>query len=366
MKRFVVMLLIIVGVAARAEATLPKVVFVVRVEDANEVKATNSAKLEARLSQLFYESEWSGIALCPPEDTKRAKERALREDFHVSDDSLAVLAKKAEAQYGLSLLSWIGTVAEPSAGPPDPQKRPRLYYGMALTARIVREDGKRFGDEVTFREPMLKRKPEAVFRLLAARVLASEQLGLRKLPSAKEAPGATLSPGGPVSPVAVGASGHPGMPGASAQTQPGGAGSTASAAATPGVGATSSPTTLAEGLAPPPLPAAEVSSTQRLLGKIGVGTGVGLAAVGGVLLGLASADNSQLRPDEQRALPQEQRALATAAVTKQAVGIGFLAAGAALAGVASVVWYLSPEADVRVSALPGPSGVGLAVSGVLP
>lgn len=99
-----------------------------------------------------------------------------------------------------------------------------------------------------------------------------------------------------------------------------------------------------------------IAEKPNLAPMVGVGLGVVAAGVGGVLLGLATADDAALRAKQPATFP-EAVAVKNAGQLKQGVGLGLVAGGGAVA-LGSLVWLLiSPRVDAPVALAPAPNGV---------
>lgn len=106
----------------------------------------------------------------------------------------------------------------------------------------------------------------------------------------------------------------------------------------------------------------------RLIGQIGVAAGVGVAAVGGVFLGLAMADRAKITPDERGIAPLDQKPYSDAMIAHSTTGFVLVGAGVVLGAAGGVLWGLSAKAPVNVSVGVAPlgSGAGVFASGRLP
>lgn len=111
-------------------------------------------------------------------------------------------------------------------------------------------------------------------------------------------------------------------------------------------------------------PQVDPGAGERLWGKVGVGAGLGVAAIGGVLWCLAASDFAQVQVAPNGSLEgADMVSRMQSGVAKKTAGIVVLAGGAAIAGVGAALWALAPKAPVSVTAAPLPSGIALSVGG---
>ena len=115
---------------------------------------------------------------------------------------------------------------------------------------------------------------------------------------------------------------------------------------------------------------ADPGAEQRFWGKVGVGAGVGVGAIGGILWSLAPSDFARVNvvPDGTGNLVGREDALTRqAGRTKQAAGIALVAGGVVIAGVGAALWALAPKAPspVTIGAVPLQDGFALSIGGAL-
>ena len=266
------------------------------------------------------------LSVCSEFEAKAADDKLRvdrrQRDYHRTNAALADFARTAKAMYGIDVYLTV-----------DLDEKARLRRSiLKASIRVVLSDD---GSQVRIANGSRTKKSgetfRDVFRALSTELLAELALpGLHgvveALPPAPVAPPMVLVPPSP-SPEEI--RGHPPVP-------------------------------------PQELVKKEDGSTQRLLGKIGVIGGAGVAVAGAVLMGLSAADNSRLTPAANGSLPIDQKPTVQAALAKQGAGIGLAIGGVIVAGVGAALWLWSPSAPLSVTAGPMQSGAGVYLGKSLP
>jgi hypothetical protein len=304
--------LLLLSQVAAAEGIRPSVVLAPMDVDPSDALQ----RVERSLKDIFFDvlRSKADVTLAGRIETEIAVKSLRRNDFRESDEALKRLADRTSTLYAVYVAVTMDVAKDEKEG-----KRPVEELG--LNARVIRSDGVQVAAK-TVRLPLRKDPIVPIFKVLANRLI--ETLALKDLPAAIEAP-----------PPPVAAAPAPEVP-------------------------------RVELIAPPPPPPVDTGVEQRLWGKVGVGAGVGVAAIGGILWSLAASDFARVQLDGERRLLQEDMVAAElAGRTKRTVGIAVVAGGAVLAGVGAAVWVLAPKAPVTIGAAPLQSGFALSVGGTL-
>ncbi len=326
--------LVLSGAAAFAQPTVAVKVRVDNVRALERVVANSSPKAQEERGGVLIEAFFNAVranakvTVVPRGVSDDASSKVGRSDeLRDSNVRLGEFAKAASATYGI-----YATVSL------DPYKTADASYSLLkVKARVVRRDGVLSVHEMERTAQLAKPNSATIHSTFVglARDLVKD-LSLDTLPET-----ISTSPPPSTSPSTEGA--NPDWP----------------------IGLPAPPSPPPPQLASPS-PHPGDSSTQSLIGKIGVVSGAGVAALGGVLLGLASGNNARLTQDAADNLPPAQQGAVRALQAKQRAGLGLVVAGGVVAAAGALVWILAPAAPVSVSAGPVGSGTGVFVGGTLP
>lgn len=307
--RRVAVALVVVSATALAQAPRPTVVVTPLELEPNPALTRFDKQLEDQFQSLVRDR--AGVITPTKKETEHALNDLLRRDFRESKEALAQLAQKAGTLYALHVV-----ISYSQKGV------------LALNGQVVRSDGKAM-KRAQVQLPKGDDTIVSVGKVLALQLF--KELALSSLSLTAEEPAVVTPTEAPDAGVPV-------------------------AVAKPDAGVE---------FVPPPLPPpADEGEGQRTAGKVLVGTGAGVAAVGAVLgiIGLVQAGS--VTPDSNGNIPPAQvRADATARVLKP-LGLGLSAGGLALAAVGAVVWATAPAAPVKVVVVPTPGGVMVGLTGV--
>jgi hypothetical protein len=304
--------LLLLSQGAAAEGIRPSVVLAPMDVDPSDALQ----RVERNLKDIFFDvlRSKADVTLAGRIETEIAVKSLRRNDFRESDEALKRLADRTSTLYAVYVAVTMDVSKDEKEG-----KRPVEELG--LNARVIRSDGVQVAAKAV-RLPLRKDPIVPVFKVLANRLI--ETLALKDLPAAIEAP-----------PPPVVAAPAPEVP-------------------------------RVETIAPPPPPPIDTGVEQRLWGKVGVGAGAGVAAVGAIIWSLAGSDFAQVQVTREGSLEELGMVpKARAASAKQAAGIAVVAGGAIIAGVGAAVWALAPQAPITVGAAPLQSGFAVSIGGTL-
>lgn len=261
-------------------------------------------RFEKELQSSYFKllDERSGALVPSRKETEAALKETKRLDFRESDEALAKLAEKSGTLYAV-FASLQYTVRKQ----------------LVLTGRVVRDDGKLMK---TARIELEKGNDTIVARFTPLAEQFFGELGLKSLPTFKEVPKPEVLPVQPVKPPKE-------------------------------VGP------------PPPLPPVvpvDTGAGQRNAGQLMTIAGLGVAVVGGVLLGAGQGIGGALGVDNGNLPPEKVNDLRTAQALTGA-GVVTLGVGALTGIIGAVVWATAPAAPVKVSMGPVAGGAMLGVQG---
>jgi len=117
---------------------------------------------------------------------------------------------------------------------------------------------------------------------------------------------------------------------------------------------------------PPPMPLpVDEGEGQRTAGKVFLGAGVGIAAVGAVL-GIVGVVNAGAVKPVDGAIPPEQLSAYQTATVLRPTGLIVGGVGVAAAALGAILWATAPAAPVKPALVPQPGGAMFVLSGDLP
>jgi hypothetical protein len=299
--------LVLVAAAAQAQVTRPSLVPSPLEFDPHP--ALRRAEGPLRQAWLEVLRDRAGVIVPSPKEVDAAFKQTRRQDCRESNECLAQLASKAGTLYAAyAYLEYT------------------VQRQLVLVGRVVRDDGKLMSTA----RVEVPRGPEAlpkVFRGLLLKLV--EELGLKDLPTFKEAPRVEAPP--------------------------------PEKAAEPEVAAPIAGPLL---VSAPPMPAAQPPGVHplRLASYIALGVGLAAAAGGAALFATAPAvttvDGNVLA---------SQRAGARGAYAQQTAAVVLLGVGGAAAVAGALGWMMTPESAVpHVALVPLAGGAYLSLEGRLP
>ncbi len=288
-----------VATVASAQAQKPSAVSTALELDPNPSLTRFEKELQSSWFKLL--DERSGALVPSRKEAEAALKETKRLDFRESDEALGKLAERAGTLYGVFASLQYSAKKQ-----------------LVLTGRVVRDDGKLIK---TARVELPRGEETIVARFTPLAELFFTELGLARLPTFKEAPIEAVK----LPPVKV------------ELKDP-----------------------------PPPLPplveAVDTGAGQRTAGQVLVIGGAGVAVVGAVLVGVAQGVGGTLGVVKGN-LPADRLGDFKMAQTLNVAGLATLGAGAVVAAVGGVVWGLAPSAPVKVTASPLSGGAMVGIQG---
>jgi hypothetical protein len=299
--RTTLMLLCLSASVALADETKPSLVTVPLDVDLDP----GLQKIELKLRNAYFDTldRKSGAALVLKGETNKALQETKRQDFRESDEGVGRLAEKAGALYGMYAFY---------------EYTPKKV--LILTGRVVRDDGKLMKTGQV-QQPKGKESFEDVLRALTVKLC--EQLGVSKLPTAKEV--VVVPP--PVE--------------------------------TPPVEVKKDPPI--DFVPPPPPPLVDPivkddGAGQRTAGKALFGTGIAVGVVGAIVAGVGAGIGYGVRHDDNNQVSANGAMSAATARSMNTAGIVGGCVGGVAAVVGAIVWGTAKPAPATISVAPVAGG----------